>query len=340
MYLDPSLAPRCLAGDLDAITKYRVKQPHQAATCIMAQYRFAHFLPRDLIRTKGLFGTIVRHDGCLRFLACPEISSLHGAVLPLVCLRDRKTSVRVLGNSISTPHAAVTLLLGARELGLDLGVSICEVVKTCLLHRHHAANTCLIPVQDGWLLCQHSQVSACLAVQPVKNPDVDMLDFGERVEVTSPVQSYRVLVSLDLQCQQVLAAPGFPDDVICHACLLGPDGCTVSVPFAPALPHTSHECRHVESLGVVVVVSAEHFCAVLSRDSAVLLVTLAGLAAKVTELEQCPAFLARPSGCRVPHVSCLSRLVLLLPEVMVEERPLTSLAIVGRSCRTPKPMMT
>ena len=166
LYLDPSLAPSCLAGDSAAAARYRVKEPHQSVTCIMAQYSYAHCLPWDLIRSKGLFGALVRHDNVLRFLACPEISCLNGAVLPVTCLHDRKTSVRILGNAIATPHAAITLLLGARELGLDGGVSIQQVVRMCLPCRVHAGNSCLIPVEDGWVLCQHVQVPGVLGSSP------------------------------------------------------------------------------------------------------------------------------------------------------------------------------
>ena len=97
------------------------------------------------------------------------------------------------------------------------------------------------------------------------------------VREVTPQQSYKVFAQFNLGWPMVLSALGFPNTVIDHVCQQDITGPEVFVPFAPALPLTSEGCRHVESLGLVIV-SSTWFVATLFPYSALLLATLAMLA--------------------------------------------------------------
>ena len=148
-YLDPKLMPARSAGYVvrDPV-KHRIKGPDQIASCFLAQYSFGHQLPRDLLEAKGLFGSMVFTNGVARFFSSAEIASLHGAVMPVLCEHDRRTSMRHLGNCIAVPHAAVTILMGCRTMECDKGITLTDVIYRCDALRLQADNASLLPCRQ------------------------------------------------------------------------------------------------------------------------------------------------------------------------------------------------
>ena len=125
---------------------FRIKQGNQATSCFLAQYSFGHHLPHDLLTEKGLLGSLVEVQGLARFFAPAEIASLHGSIRPALCHKDRRLGMRLCGNSISVPHAAIALLKCCHTTGLALQIQ----------------------TGSDWLFCPTQEVARhlCTAPQP------------------------------------------------------------------------------------------------------------------------------------------------------------------------------
>ena len=146
-YLNPDCMPQSALKAFSCPEAYRIRAPDQSAGCFLAQYSFAHELPGDLLASKGLFGSLVVQGEVTRFFSAAEISSLHGTVLPTLCCQDRRLAMRLLGNCIPVPHAAVTLLKGCQAKGHLLHTSVQDVVMQCLEQRLHAPEFCSATVR-------------------------------------------------------------------------------------------------------------------------------------------------------------------------------------------------
>ena len=336
MYLDPQLAPESVRHDVQAALRYRIRDDTQCATCFMAQYSYAHMLPPDLIWSKGLLGCLLRQHDVLRFFSCAEIASLHGAVLPVVCQKDRRNSVKVLGNAISTPHAAVAMLLGAKEMGIHQDVTIKQVVQECLACRIKADNSVMLPSEHGWVVCHKQQIPMCLsriAPRCLQLQPLAILEVFMPLLISAPEQKFEVLIPRALQVSTALSAMGFPTDVI-EACCAKQRVCSeVEVPFPPALPFTSDECRHVQALDLAIV-STPCACLILFKDSPLVLAQLASVAVHTFSDIDAPGFLAYASGCAVRHLNAMPSFALLLPGRALEHvRAIAPLAMAGRGSR-------
>ena len=190
VYLDPLLMPGKFQQHPRATpAKHRVVTESQVATCFMAQYGYAHELPRDLLEAKGLHGSLLQQGSTARFFSAPEIASAMGALSPIWCPHDRRLSHRILGNCISVPHAILGLHCACQALGIaNLPGAGC-VLKLALSLRLHNINSVFIPLQEGWILCHKRDVSViteqlgqCLPfdLPAGKDVSVDTL-FGQAV---------------------------------------------------------------------------------------------------------------------------------------------------------------
>ena len=138
-----------------------MRSPDQVATCFLAQYSRAHKLPSDLLQAKGLYGCLLEQFGQQRFFTPAEVASLHCAVLPVILGPDRHLTTKLLGNCITTVHAAFSLLHGCIELGCQRGVSCEQVEAQCLSLRLQASNSAFLPINQDWVLC-HSYAAPAL----------------------------------------------------------------------------------------------------------------------------------------------------------------------------------
>ena len=159
VYLDPVLMPgKFQQHPRAAPAKQRVVTESQMASCFMAQYGYAHELPRDLLEAKGLHGSLLQQGSTTRFFSAPEMASAMGALSPIWCPHDRRLSHRILGNCISVPHAILGLHRACQALGIDNLPGSGRVLQLALGLRLHNLNSVFIPLQEGWILCHKRDV--------------------------------------------------------------------------------------------------------------------------------------------------------------------------------------
>ena len=116
IYMDPKLLPKSMdqrgrdtKRSRKDVEQYRVKHPHGVFGCIMSNYSYGHLLPDVTLQHAGLFGTILALPTGLRFMSVPEILISQMTVMPCWLPKDHRASIRMLGNSISIPHALLGL---------------------------------------------------------------------------------------------------------------------------------------------------------------------------------------------------------------------------------------
>ena len=123
MYMDQSLlpvneySPFEYAGTKMHVRKIRIKVIDDPAFgCIMANYRKAHHLPKQVLHGGGLYGTFLYHDNVVRFLTTGEIFLLMGPTKSCNLPACFDAQSHLLGNCISVPHATIAILNGLRCL--------------------------------------------------------------------------------------------------------------------------------------------------------------------------------------------------------------------------------
>lgn len=148
MYLNPELLPkpmndheRPLKRSKKDVEAYRIRFPTGIASCIMANYSFAHLLPPNVLQQRGLFGALFMSSKGLRFFALPELVSLFTATNDLWLPSDPQTATRMLGNAIAVPHAALGIVNGLAFLNKDLTqVEVQELILEVLGLRLNSGN--------------------------------------------------------------------------------------------------------------------------------------------------------------------------------------------------------
>ena len=105
------------AGTKMHVRKIRIKVIDDPAFgCIMANYRKAHDLPKQVLAGGGLYGTFLYHDNVIRFLTTGEIFLLMGPTKSCTLPACFDAQSHLLGNCISVPHATIAILNGLRCL--------------------------------------------------------------------------------------------------------------------------------------------------------------------------------------------------------------------------------
>eukprot|EP00435_Cladocopium_sp_Y103_P059020 s916_g21.t1 len=150
LYLDPANLPKQSSSNRSSkrsrvdMTRYRIKTPQEQMTCLMANYSQGHLLPRHVIESGGLYGGLVALPDGLRFLTTPEVL-LHQIPLGDQWLpRSRKTAISILGNAISSAHAAITVLNGLAFITDLTHVDICELFARLLDMRLKASRLTIV----------------------------------------------------------------------------------------------------------------------------------------------------------------------------------------------------
>ena len=163
VYMDPWLvpAPRYAHVRPQTPQQYRIRTAQGVAGVFMAQYQFQHELPPHMMQ-RGVLTCLVQQEGVVRHFAGPEISSIHGAALPVFLHADARTQMRMLGNSIAVPHAIVPLVRACEMLGKAPTPEPAEAVAWSLRARLHAQNSVLLPFGQDWVLCHRSQIDQVL----------------------------------------------------------------------------------------------------------------------------------------------------------------------------------
>ena len=335
LYLNPAFIPhlRNCQGPSDA-EAFRIKEGHQTTSCFLAQYSFGHLLPPDLLQGKGLFGSLVRSHGEVRFFGPPEVASLHGATRPILCHHNRRLSQRLLGNAISIPHAAVTLIQCCHTAGLGLQLRAEDVIQACLQDRLHNDNTVFLPQGQDWLLCPLRECSRyiCLVDQPRLQPP-SQEDLFRTLELCTSAAKYQLQVAFHVSIKELLL-----DLQVQHAPVplqydTGSEPVCLQVSSLPVLQATRaccqdrspHKLSFVCTLGAIFVVHS---------SSPLLPLQLAAIASDAAEEEERPFRLCRPCGALLVALHTLPHLTVLVPEVDEPELfSTTQLSKVGRGCQ-------
>ena len=170
LYLDPCFLPKGKFGRVSraSVQEQRIITPAQQAGCIMAMYHSQHHLPRDLLFDKGLLGCLLQSKHGPRFLASPEICSIHGASFAVMIPNCDKTAMRVLGNSLAVQQATMVL-----SLALQATPAACpephKCVEVCNALRLTSVNSLLLETEGGWFLCHQEYAGELLSRASLRN---------------------------------------------------------------------------------------------------------------------------------------------------------------------------
>ena len=162
-YLDPWYMPPGQKTDVDSVRAFRLCNPHQRAKCFMAAYHRQHLLPEGLLTRGGLLCSLLTTGADIRFFSAPEIASCHGAVRTQLLLIDDEQSMRLHGNALAVPQAALTISNALRWLAPHVRLDPAEVVRRCIDERLHSRNSVLLKVKQGWLWVKHDDLGYVLA---------------------------------------------------------------------------------------------------------------------------------------------------------------------------------
>ena len=214
IYMDPYFvpSPRCAGLRPQTPEAYRLKKATDVATTFMAQYQFQHLLPPRMLE-KGILGTLVFHEGVVRFFSGPEIAAIHGAVRPIYLSHDRQVQMRLLGNSIAIPHALVPLSIACLVAKLPQAPEPAQAIHWCMMDRLHNQNSVLMPVGADWVFCRRDQtaaVTASLGPRLAELADAPIPEAFAQVTMHLPAGSAVLFAPPDMPPQALFALLGCP----------------------------------------------------------------------------------------------------------------------------------
>ena len=116
LYFDHAKIPGATPRSFKDVLRFRLRTPNDRVQCIMASYAFGHEIDADSQSQKGIFGSILRHQGRLRFLAGPELLWLQGLSVEWQGPLNPRLLNHIIGNAISVPHALIGFFQRAGSL--------------------------------------------------------------------------------------------------------------------------------------------------------------------------------------------------------------------------------
>eukprot|EP00438_Fugacium_kawagutii_P003389 Skav226331 [mRNA] locus=scaffold4486:74102:79288:+ [translate_table: standard] len=147
MYFDPTLMPNSNMGIMRTpkrmrheVYTYRLRDLDSCFSCILTTYGHAHEMDRAVLNSGGLYGALLQDPLVLRFLQIPEVLCLFGPTNSVWLPSDPKKAIRVLGNSISVPHACIALVNCLAFLKDITMVETSELFAKVLAKRMHSGN--------------------------------------------------------------------------------------------------------------------------------------------------------------------------------------------------------
>ena len=201
-YLDPALLPGSVARRHgSAPTQYRVRTPAGTATCFMARYTSQHDLPLELLQTRGLMGCLLNDGARIRFFSSPEVSSLHCMHEALWISPATSCNMQIVGNSITVPHAIAALIMTLHAAVRPPALALADAVYLAVENRLTAANTCFLPVDEGWVLCKQDALQQMLLRSLPAMSFSTTLAGQTTCEVVLVCQETRFEVQVDAYCQ-------------------------------------------------------------------------------------------------------------------------------------------
>ena len=151
LYFDPSKIPGAVPRSFKDVIRFRLRTPDDRVQCLMASYAYGHEFDAASPSSKGIFGSLLRRQGRLRFLAGPELLWLQGLSVEWCGPLNSRLLSHIIGNAISVPHALAGLfnVLG-HFAHLEFDVFPHELFTTAMASRLHSQNSdCIIDTQSG-----------------------------------------------------------------------------------------------------------------------------------------------------------------------------------------------
>ena len=135
------------------VAGYRIKLPSETFGCLMASYTFQHELPKDMLAKKGLFGNLIQQGQIIRFMSCIECMMLMHPQVDCFLPKDRRTHMKIIGNSICTSHAMFLMSSAIIMTKPDLCVkSPHDMVLETIVNRVCTFNSRVVSCDEGWWL--------------------------------------------------------------------------------------------------------------------------------------------------------------------------------------------
>ena len=208
-YMDPKMLPKGRFASHSHkrskrdVSSYRVRLPQDQFACLMASYGFAQEMPARVLQNGGLYGSLLLHEGMLRFLTLPECVIMQGAVDRQWLTEDPRTNARILGNAIILPHA----ILGLINIYAFCNVEVerCDFMSVfcqAMSHRLTSDSIGWNDEEDGILFHTKDHVYEIPSTIPMRN-------FAKMV-IQSPIESWQVLVEYGIEVREVMKAIAGP----------------------------------------------------------------------------------------------------------------------------------
>eukprot|EP00434_Breviolum_minutum_P001907 symbB.v1.2.001687.t1/scaffold93.1/size335462/2 len=231
-YMDPKMLPKGRFGSQVGkrckrdVISYRVRLPHDSFACLMASYGFAHEMPERILQKGGLYGSLILHEGILRFLTEPEFVIMQGAVEKQWLTSDRRANARILGNAIILPHALLGLInIYAFCMSSVDRDDFIHVFCQAMSQRMKADNIRWVELHGG---VQFSKKDSSDFISDT----IPMREFA-KVVIQSPIEAWHCYMEFGIAVEEVLNAllgPSTPASVSLSAMDM-PD-CRVPMPNA------------------------------------------------------------------------------------------------------------
>ena len=151
LYFDPNKIPGAVPKSFKDVIRFRLRTPDDRVQCIMASYAYGHEFDAASQSSKGILGSLLRHQGRLRFLAGPELLWLQGLSVEWRGPLNARLLNHIVGNAISVPHALIGLfnVLG-HFAHLEFDAFPHELFSQAMKSRLHSQNSdCVIDIQSG-----------------------------------------------------------------------------------------------------------------------------------------------------------------------------------------------
>ena len=164
LYLDPSKVPGTAPRTFQDAVRFRLRTEQDRVQCLMTSYAFGHEFDATSATPKGIFGNLIRHNGCIRFLVGPELLWLQGLSVPWKGPIHPRLLNHIVGNAISIPHALLGLLNALCHFShLELDTFPHELFRVAMQSRLHAVNSdCLVDPNTGTFSVAPKEVPATL----------------------------------------------------------------------------------------------------------------------------------------------------------------------------------
>ena len=162
LYFDPNKIPGATPRTFKDTVRFRLRTPQDRIQCLMASYAYGHEIDATSSSQKGIFGSLLRYQGRIRFLAGPELLWLQGLSTPWQGPLNSRLLNHIIGNAISVPHALLGLMNALGHFShLELDTFPHELFRIAMNSRLHAHNSdCTIHVDSGTFLVSPKLVPA------------------------------------------------------------------------------------------------------------------------------------------------------------------------------------